>query len=80
MTERIRRYRVAADFTEMERNAIDALCEADYRQPSELLRWLVVQEARKRGILSDSPPPAPLDAPATIPESQSFSGTQEVDP
>ena len=44
------RYRVAADFSEAERNALDVLCTFDYRPPAEQLRWLVMQEAQRRGL------------------------------
>lgn len=44
------RYRVATDFSEDERNALDILCSFDYRPPAEQLRWLVMQEARRRGL------------------------------
>ena len=46
-----KRYRVTADLSESERNALDALCVGDYRPPSEQLRWLVVTEAKRRGLL-----------------------------
>lgn len=46
-----RRYRVTADLSESERNALEALCVGDYRPPSEQLRWLVVAEAKRRGLL-----------------------------
>lgn len=47
-------YRVAADFSEGERDALDALCFSDYRPPAEQLRWLVMQEARRRGLAAPS--------------------------
>lgn len=49
-----KRYRVAADFSEGERDALDALCFSDYRPPAEQLRWLVMQEARRRGLAAPS--------------------------
>ena len=42
--------------------ALDALCRQDRRPPKHYLRWLVVQEARKRGILGDPPPDPPPTA------------------
>lgn len=47
----IKRYRVPVDFLEDEREILDALCFSDYRPPAEELRWLVMQEARRRGLL-----------------------------
>ena len=51
MRGKINFYRVAADFSEFERNTLDALCNVDYRPPAEQLRWLVIQEAERRGLL-----------------------------
>lgn len=46
------RFRVSADFLPDERDALDALCKADYRPTAEQIRWLVVSEAQRRGLLS----------------------------
>ena len=53
MIQDAKRYRVTADLSESERNALDALCVGDYRPPSEQLRWLVVSEAKRRGLLTN---------------------------
>jgi hypothetical protein len=53
MIRDMKRYRVTADLSESERNALDALCVGDYRPPSEQLRWLVVTEAKRRGLLTN---------------------------
>lgn len=52
MNEIQKRYRVAADFNEQERDALDALCTAQYRPPADVLRFLVMSEARKQGLLA----------------------------
>jgi len=46
------RFRVSADFLPAERDALDALCKADYRPTAEQIRWLVMNEAQRRGLLS----------------------------
>lgn len=54
MARDLKRFRVTADMSEAERNILDALCVGDYRPPSEQLRWLVVTEAKRRGLLAEN--------------------------
>ena len=42
--------RFKLDLTPQERLTLDRLAELDFRRPSEQLRWLVIQEARRRGL------------------------------
>lgn len=51
MTEQAKRYRVPVDFPENERAVLAALCSQDYRPPEDQVRYLVIQEARRRGLL-----------------------------
>lgn len=43
--------RVTVDFPPEERDVLQTLCEADYRLPSEQIRWLVIEAAKQRGLL-----------------------------
>lgn len=45
-----KRYRVAVDFQELEREMLAVLCNKDYRTPEDQLRFLVVTEAQRRGL------------------------------
>lgn len=49
-----------------EKEALDQLARVDFRHPREELRFLVLQEARKRGLLSDAEPDT--DGQSTIQE------------
>jgi hypothetical protein len=44
--------RVYVDFPEPERDVLQILCDADLRLPAEQLRWLVLTEAQRRGLIS----------------------------
>jgi hypothetical protein len=48
------RARVSADFPTHERDILQQLCEQDIRPPAEQLRWLVLNEAQRRGILGNN--------------------------
>jgi len=48
----------------MERSALEKMASQNYRRPSEELRFLVMQEARRRGLLTD--PPAKSEGCAAI--------------
>lgn len=56
MATQLRRYRVTVDFPEGERDILAALCKKDYRPPDDQLRYLVVTEATRRGLLGTSSP------------------------
>jgi hypothetical protein len=47
--------RVTVDFPLSERDALDVLCEADLRPPAEQIRWLVINEVKRRGIEMHQP-------------------------
>ena len=49
------KYRVPVDFPEQERDVLGLLCDADLRSPAEQLRWLVLNEAKRRGIVIPQP-------------------------
>ena len=53
----IQRSRVFVDFPIPERDTLERLCDADMRPPAEQLRWLVLTEAKRRGLLEPSSPP-----------------------
>lgn len=42
--------RVTVDFPVYERDVLQELCEQDIRPAQEQLRWLVLNEARRRGL------------------------------
>jgi hypothetical protein len=46
------RSRVTVDFLIPERDILQRLCDQDIRPAAEQLRWLVLTEAQRRGILS----------------------------
>lgn len=48
-----KRYRVPVDFTEDEREVLSVLCGKDYRTPEDQLRFLVVSEAQRRGLVKN---------------------------
>jgi len=56
MTTSTKRYRVPVDFPEHERAVLATLCSQDYRPPEDQVRYLVIQEAKRRGLLEDPPP------------------------
>ena len=49
----MKKLRVIVDFQETEQAALNALCQADYRLPDDQIRWLVINAAKHRGIISD---------------------------
>lgn len=46
----LQKSRVTVDFFMHERDVLQTLCDEDVRPPSEQLRWLVLNEARRRGL------------------------------
>lgn len=42
--------RVTVDFPIPERDALQVLCDADLRPAAEQIRWLVLNEAKRRGL------------------------------
>lgn len=52
--ERKPKARITVDFPMPERDALQFLCDTDLRPPAEQLRWLVLTEAKRRGILTDA--------------------------
>jgi hypothetical protein len=46
---------VKVQLNPLERNALEKMASQNYRRPSEELRFLVVQEAKRRGLLHDPP-------------------------
>ena len=43
-----------------ERRALEEMAASNYRRPSDELRFLLVSEAKRRGLLTDPPdPPSP---------------------
>lgn len=48
--ERLQKSRVTVDFFIHERDALQTLCDQDVRPPAEQLRWLVLNEAQRRGL------------------------------
>jgi hypothetical protein len=50
MTKPLKQYRVPVDFPEQERDILDLLCDADLRPAAEQIRWLVLNEAKRRGV------------------------------
>ena len=49
-----------------ERKLLEEMASQDYRLPSEELRYLVVQEAKRRGLLaSQSDPPTQIEGTET---------------
>jgi hypothetical protein len=44
--------KLTVSFTPEEREVLQQLAEADLRSPKDLLRWLLRQEAQRRGFLS----------------------------
>jgi len=61
MTTQARRYRVTVDFQESERETLAKLCNVDFRLPDDQLRYLVVNEAKRRGLLTDPPDPPKMN-------------------
>lgn len=53
--------KIKLELTAQERLVLDRLAESDLRRPSEQLRWLVMQEARRRGLAA---PPTNATNPA----------------
>ncbi len=49
----VKRFRVPVDFTEDEREVLSVLCGKDYRTPEDQLRFLVVSEAQRRGLVKN---------------------------
>lgn len=43
--------RLTISFTEEERNALQQMAEYDFRPPKDQMRWLLRQEAQRRGLL-----------------------------
>ena len=43
--------RLTISLTPEEREALERMVEADFRPPKEQIRWLVREEARRRGLL-----------------------------
>ena len=64
-----KRYRVAVDFPEPERELLTVLCDKYYRTPEDQLRFLVVAEAQRRKLTksgsNDSRPSEPV-APTAV--------------
>lgn len=52
MTDQIKRYRVPVDFPEQEREILTLLCTQDFRPPEDQIRYLVIQEGRRRGLFN----------------------------
>lgn len=46
----LQRSRVTVDFFAHERDVLQELCEQDMRPAQEQLRWLVLSEAKRRGL------------------------------
>jgi hypothetical protein len=62
MATRPPRYRITVDLPELERAILTDLCEQDIRMPDEELRWLLIEEAKRRGIWPEyitAAPPQP---------------------
>lgn len=57
---RYNRVRVTVDFFDHERDVLQNLCEQDIRPPQEQIRWLVLNEAIRRGV---QPPTATNNKP-----------------
>ena len=49
-----RTYRVSVTFPESERNILSAMCAADIRAPDDQIRYLLRQEAQRRGLVTNS--------------------------
>ncbi len=47
--------RMTLTFSETERRGIDRLVEADVRPPKDLLRWLLREELKRRGLWPPEP-------------------------
>ncbi len=47
--------RLTIVMTEQERSALQALADGDMRPAREQLRWLLIEAARERGLLSANP-------------------------
>lgn len=47
---RLQKSRVTVDFFIHERDVLEVLCEQDIRPPQEQIRWLVLNEAKRRGF------------------------------
>ena len=50
----LQKSRVTVDFFMHERDVLQTLCDEDVRPPAEQLRWLVLSEAKRRGLQSAS--------------------------
>jgi hypothetical protein len=48
----LQKSRVTVDFFAHERDVLQSLCEQDVRPPQDQLRWLVLNEAKRRGLQS----------------------------
>ncbi len=46
----MKKLRVMVDFYQHEQTALEELCQADYRLPDDQIRWLVTNEAKRRGL------------------------------
>ena len=44
--------RVTVDFPLPERDILQLLCDVDYRPPQEQIRWLVIDAAKQRGLIT----------------------------
>lgn len=48
--DHLQKSRVSADFPMHERDILQQLCDQDIRPPAEQIRWLVLNEAKRRGL------------------------------
>lgn len=46
----LQKSRVTVDFPTYERDVLQELCDQDFRPAQEQLRWLVLNEAKRRGF------------------------------
>lgn len=47
----MKKLQVLVDFQGAEQEALSALCAADYRLPTDQIRWMVIVAAQQRGLL-----------------------------
>ena len=66
MTPQVRHYRVTVDFPETEREVLAVLCSNDYRPPDDQLRYLVMTEAQRRGLVKSEGDVQPASTPVTL--------------
>lgn len=58
--------RLTVSFEPEEQAALATLCEQDKRPPKWTVRWLVLQEAQRRGLVKNEGNGAPPSTPVTL--------------